>query len=140
MLASVMGMEYVKKRHIIIKKAKNVYGIRILNNEFEKQLEEIKEWQRNALNPGYYVGTGRVASPIKNLNKYPIFLILLGGLVFIPSFIGFIELVQDFFRSISSAVGMLYDVLMLAVGFLLLKAGIKGTFNKYINKKSRNTK
>ncbi|MDP4133202.1 MAG: hypothetical protein Q8882_04230 [Bacillota bacterium] len=37
-------------------------------NEFENQLNEIKEWQKNAYNPGFFIGTGRVPLPLKNLH------------------------------------------------------------------------
>lgn len=47
-------------------------------NEFEKEIEELKEWQDNQFNPGYYIGTGRVPKPISSLSKHPIILIVFG--------------------------------------------------------------
>ena len=35
----------------------------------DKQLEEINEWQKNAANPGYDLGSGKVPLPMRNLIK-----------------------------------------------------------------------
>lgn len=54
------------------------------NNEFEKELKELEEWQNNQFNPGYYVGNGRIPSPIKGLSKKPIILIVFGFVMLLP--------------------------------------------------------
>lgn len=53
-------------------------------NEFEKEIEDLKEWQDNQFNPGYYIGTGRVPKPISSLSKHPVILIVLGLICAIP--------------------------------------------------------
>jgi hypothetical protein len=53
-------------------------------NEFEKEIEELKEWQDNQFNPGYYIGTGRVPKPISSLSKHPVILIVFGLIFAIP--------------------------------------------------------
>ena len=47
-------------------------------NEFEKELAEMKEWQDNQFNPGHYIGTGRTPRHMSVLSKSPVFLIILG--------------------------------------------------------------
>lgn len=47
-------------------------------NEFEKDLSDLKEWQDNQYNPGFYIGTGRTPRSISMLGKYPVILIILG--------------------------------------------------------------
>ncbi|WP_432662995.1 hypothetical protein R9X47_20710 [Wukongibacter baidiensis] len=53
------------------------------NNEFEKEIDRIKEWQDNQYNPGYYMGTGHTQRPLSQLSKYPVLLIVIGILNFI---------------------------------------------------------
>ncbi|HOJ12710.1 MAG TPA: hypothetical protein PK733_19265 [Clostridiales bacterium] len=47
-------------------------------NELEKNIADLKEWQDNQYNPGYYVGTGRIPRPLKSLSRYPVILIIFG--------------------------------------------------------------
>ncbi|GAA0728627.1 hypothetical protein GCM10008905_27810 [Clostridium malenominatum] len=54
-------------------------------NAFEEQLKEIREYQKNAFNPGYYIGTGRVNLATKNLLRSPKILIILGCIILIPT-------------------------------------------------------
>lgn len=60
-------------------------------NELEKQLQEINEWQNNANNPGYFIGTGRVPAGVKNLYKAPYVMIIIGLALFLPIIIGLIN-------------------------------------------------
>lgn len=62
-------------------------------NPLEKQLEEINEWQKNATNPGYFVGSVKVPLPMKNLIKSPIVMLITGVIFIIPTII---NLVSDF--------------------------------------------
>jgi hypothetical protein len=76
-------------------------------NPLEKQLQEINEWQRNANNPGYYIGTGRVPTGFKNVMRSPILLLIVGILLLLISVYG---LISNFsIQTISSG----------AVGFVL---------------------
>ncbi len=59
-------------------------------NEFEDQLEEIKEWQDNMYNPGHYIGTGKIPYPLKSIFKYPIILIIIGIMGAVPPLLGII--------------------------------------------------
>lgn len=59
-------------------------------NPLEKQLQEINEWQRNATNPGYYIGTGRIPVAVKNVMRSPILLLMAGILLLLTSVYGLI--------------------------------------------------
>jgi hypothetical protein len=54
-------------------------------NPLEKQLEEINEWQKNATNPGYFIGSGKVPLPMRNLLKSPILMLIVGIIFIIPT-------------------------------------------------------
>lgn len=47
-------------------------------NKFEEQLNDINEWQNNATNPWYYVGSGKSPTPIRNMLKSPILIFIIG--------------------------------------------------------------
>lgn len=53
-------------------------------NEFEKQLKEINELQKNANNPGYFVGNVHTTTPMKRLLKSPVYMIIVGIMTIIP--------------------------------------------------------
>ncbi|MCY6355306.1 hypothetical protein [Clostridium sp. ZS2-4] len=52
-------------------------------NPLEKQLEEISEWQKNATNPGHFVGTGKVPIALKNFYRTPIVMLIVGAIFLI---------------------------------------------------------
>lgn len=56
-------------------------------NPFEEQMEEIRDWQDNAYNPGHYIGTGRVTPAVRGLSKYPVIMLIAGILFLIPTVI-----------------------------------------------------
>lgn len=85
-------------------------------NKFEKQLEDIKEWQKNQNNPGYYVGSGKVPLPLKNLFKSPIVMIIVGSLLFIPT-------IYSLFSS-SIIHTILNNTVMTVVGIAFISGGI----------------
>lgn len=60
-------------------------------NEFEKQLNDLKEWEENQYNPGYYIGTGKIPEPIKGVGKYPFIQIIIGLIILIPIIIAIID-------------------------------------------------
>ncbi|WP_315115093.1 hypothetical protein [uncultured Clostridium sp.] len=60
-------------------------------NLFEEQLDEIKEYQKNAFNPGHYVGTGRVNLATKNLFKSSKVLITTGIIFLVPAIYNIIK-------------------------------------------------
>lgn len=51
------------------------------NNEFDKQINEIKNYQDNMYNPGHWVGTGRVAPFQRNIVKRAPWLLMIIGAV-----------------------------------------------------------
>lgn len=51
------------------------------NNKFEKQLKDIKEWQDNYNNPGHYIGSGKVPTPLKNIFKSPTIILIVGIII-----------------------------------------------------------
>ncbi|ATW28228.1 hypothetical protein DCMF_28815 [Candidatus Formimonas warabiya] len=55
-------------------------------NEFERDIQDLREWQNNQYNPGHYIGTGRVPRPVKGLGKFSILLIALGIFIFFRYF------------------------------------------------------
>lgn len=54
-------------------------------NPFDSQIEDINEQQKNAFNPGYYVGSGKVPPSTRNLFKSPITLLAVGLILFLPT-------------------------------------------------------
>ena len=60
-------------------------------NEFEETLNEINEWQNNYSNPGYYVGSGKVPIPIKNIFKSPRLILIVGLIIGVPTFYSIIN-------------------------------------------------
>ncbi|WP_432663705.1 hypothetical protein R9X47_24360 [Wukongibacter baidiensis] len=55
------------------------------NNEFEKEMEQLNEWQNNQYNPGHYIGTGRTPTTVSGLARYPIFLLVIGLFFEVPT-------------------------------------------------------
>lgn len=53
-------------------------------NSFQKDMEDLNEWQENQYNPGQYIGTGKVPRHILKLTKYHRLMIIAGliGLLF----------------------------------------------------------
>ncbi|MDE4542002.1 hypothetical protein [Thermoanaerobacterium sp. R66] len=60
-------------------------------NEFEKELDKLKEWEENQYTPGYYIGTGRIPEPIKGVGKYPFIQIIIGLIILLPMIIAVID-------------------------------------------------
>jgi len=89
-------------------------------NEFEKNLSDLKEWQNNQYNPGYYTGTGRVPVLLRNMIKHPALLLIIGltlGLINGNSlFIQFSE--SDF------SAGLLFDLILLVISIFLIYRSI----------------
>ncbi|MEW9097366.1 MAG: hypothetical protein AB2417_20015 [Clostridiaceae bacterium] len=86
-------------------------------NSFEEQLDEIKEYQKNAFNPGYYVGSGRVNLATKNLFKSPKVLITMGIIFLIPAIY---NIIKDF-----NVVTLLNQAMQIIIGCILTFGGFK---------------
>ncbi|MCX7746798.1 MAG: hypothetical protein N2645_07895 [Clostridia bacterium] len=92
-----------------------------IKNELEKEIEDLREWQENQYNPGYYIGTGRVARPISSLSKYPWLLILFGILALVPLLFQLIYLKLDIE---SLAANIIPIILTAAIAGALIYGGI----------------
>lgn len=95
-------------------------------NELEKSISEMKEWQDNQYNPGYYIGTGRVARPISSLSKYPIIILVFGIVGVIISILTFI-----------SAEKLVPNILSIIIGFIISLCLIYGGLVRLREKKKK---
>lgn len=94
-------------------------------NPFEEQLREINQWQSNCTNPGYFIDKGSASTPIKNLSKTPVLMIVVGILFAIPTLI---FLIGDFTLSniINSSLMILISGSFIVGGILRLKRKSQG--------------
>jgi len=105
-------------------------GVEIINNKnnetklnpLEKQIEEINEWQKNANNPSYFIGSGKAPLPIKNLLKSPIVMLIIGFIFAIPTIF---SLVKDF-----SIETIFNNVMVIIISIILITGGIIRLLNK----------
>lgn len=90
------------------------------SNEFENNLSDLKEWQDNQYNPGYYVGTGKVATPTRNLGKHPVLLLIIG------LFAGLINGIPLFTRISKPdfSAELLLNIILLFISILLIYRSI----------------
>lgn len=95
-------------------------------NEFEKELAELREWQENQYNPGYYIGTGRVPKPLMGLSRYPKILIGFGVLCLFPDVLLIIS--KDF--GYDSIIGCVMSTLL---GGAVIYGGISRLISKRKN-------
>ena len=94
-------------------------------NPFEEQLREVNEWQNNSTNPVYFIDKGSAPTPIKNLSKTPILMIIVGILFAIPTLI---FIIGDFGWGsiINSSVMILISGSFIVGGILRLKRKGRG--------------
>ncbi|PHO06762.1 hypothetical protein BFT35_09250 [Thermoanaerobacterium thermosaccharolyticum] len=85
-------------------------------NEFEKELDNLKEWEENQYNPGYYIGTGRIPEPIKGVGKYPFIQIIIGLIILIPMIIAVIDE--------TDVLNIISFIIPAIIGFSLIYGGI----------------
>ena len=95
-------------------------------NEFEKEISDLKDWQENQYNPGYYIGTGRVPKPIARLSKFPRVLIAIGILWLIPGFL--IIFSQSF--NYNNIIGCIFSIIF---GGVIIYGGITRLISKRKN-------
>ncbi|MCG8540217.1 MAG: hypothetical protein MJA82_09790 [Clostridia bacterium] len=48
------------------------------NNNGDKDIKDLREWQSKQYSPGNFIGTGRVPRPLLGLAKFPIILVGIG--------------------------------------------------------------
>jgi len=70
---TLTGSNHEKEAKILNDKDNNVEL-----NLLEKQIKEIEEWQKNANNPGHFVGTGKIPIPLRNLLGSPRTMLIVG--------------------------------------------------------------
>lgn len=92
------------------------------NNKFEKQLKDIKEWKDNYNNPGHYIGSGKVPTPLKNIFKSPTIILIVGIIIAIVTLYSIINNLS--FQNICN--NILY--IIISVSFIL--GGIIRILNK----------
>ena len=92
------------------------------NDQLQEELDDLKEWEDNQYNPGYYIGTGRVPRPLRNLGKYPILLILFGVLNLIPFIVHILRKTKF--------INMWGSIIMLLISALLIYGGFRRMFIK----------
>lgn len=91
-------------------------------NEFEQQLKDINEWQENCNNPGHYIGSAKVPTPMKNLFKSPIVILILGVIIAIPTLY---SIINDL-----SFQNILNNILYIIISVSFIVGGIIRMFNK----------
>ncbi|WP_346928766.1 hypothetical protein [Clostridium sp.] len=91
-------------------------------NPLENQVEEINEWQKNANNPGYFIGSGKAPLPIKNLLKSPIIMLIIGSIFAILTIF---SLVKNF-----SIETIFNNVVIIIISIILITGGIIRLLNK----------
>lgn len=91
-------------------------------NPFEKQIDELNEWQENSSNPGHYVGTGKVPLPVKNMYKSPFAIIFLGIIMLLPTIL---NLINDF-----TLLTVYNNLLGSILGCVFIFAGVSRLLNK----------
>jgi len=85
-------------------------------NPLEKQIEEINEWQKNANNPGYFIGSCKAPLLMKNILKSPIIMLIIGFIFAIPIIF---SLVKNF-----SIETIFNNVMVIIISIILVTGGI----------------
>jgi hypothetical protein len=98
-------------------------------NEFEKQIQDIDEQQKNSANPGYYIGSGKIPHALGVIRKYPIILIILGSLGLVFSGLSLLNIYKGANKVGELVMPIIYNFIPFTVSFLLLRLGMK-EFNK----------
>lgn len=91
-------------------------------NPLENQVEEINEWQKNANNHGYFIGSGKAPLPMKNILKSPIIMLIIGVIFAIPIIF---SLVKSF-----SIETIFNNVVIITISIILITGGIIRLLNK----------
>lgn len=86
-------------------------------DEFNKYISELKEWQDNQYNPGYYMGSGRIRKPLSNLSKHPLIMMIIG-------IMGVIITTISFFTSQITIPNILPFLLCIFISGCLIYGGI----------------
>jgi hypothetical protein len=94
------------------------------DNEFQEQIEKIEVFQKNASNPGHYVGTGKVPPQISGLRKYPVALIIVGVIGFAFTGISLINVYKSSDKAQDIVLPLIYNFVPFVISFLLCRIGI----------------
>lgn len=98
-------------------------------NDFEEKIGELKEWQENQYNPGYYIGSGRIPKPVKEVKRKPLFLLIIAFFMLLPAIA---IIIFDF--SIENLFAALFPTL---ISLVLLYAAVREVIDNWKNKRSR---
>jgi len=96
---------------------------KIKNNNsvsFDKQVDEIKEWQENLYNPGDYIGTGKVPLPLRKLISSLKIMIVLGMIFLILPLIEIIMYLRVE-TVISHIVPLIVGIILIIGGLIRIK-------------------
>ncbi len=93
------------------------------NNPFESQIKEIEEWQKNANNPRYYTGTGKIPIPLKNMFKAPLTILIVGLIILLFSVL---NVIANF--SVDNVVGQSVPII---IGIGMTSGGIIRLIRRY---------
>lgn len=105
------------------------------NPEFSQSDEFIQqqEWQENQYNPGAFIGTGKIAKPLKDIHKGRLLPLLIGILFFAVSILQIITI--DLSNTINILINLPITLVILVIGIYGIKTGIKNFFSR--NRESR---
>lgn len=111
--------------------------VKVTNNEdnneelnlLEKQIKDIEEWQKNANNPGYFVGSGKVPIPLRNIFKSYKVMIIVGCLISLPSIF---SIIKNF-----SFENVISNIMPLIISCILIIGGLIRMLNRDIKIKER---
>ena len=98
-------------------------------NEFEKDMRDLADWQQNQYNPGRYIGTGRVARPLRKLKLSGGLSVFIGTLFLLPALIPFVmNGDRNVFDIVSEMTSLIVPVIL---GIAFIYGGIKKIKDSY---------
>ena len=106
-------------------------------NELEKEIEDLREWQDNQHNPGYFVGTGRIPRPIRksaDVWYVPFILGVLFSLFFVMQVVAILS--ASSFEGFSPSFLLFSLIFSLIVGVFGVKTGISQRKHKRQTKRN----
>jgi len=98
-------------------------------NSFEKQLEEIEEFQRHANDPGHWVG-GKMPIGQKNLYSTPVYIIPLGIVMLVSGVVSFIHEVGSENGVFQTVLFSAFWMAFIVISLLLIIRGFKIIVNR----------
>ncbi|OWZ82891.1 hypothetical protein [Natranaerobius trueperi] len=103
-------------------------------NNFEKQLEELEEWQENQYYPGHYIGTGRIIKFVKELNKYWLAPLIIGVICSSLVFVFINNILNLSLSSPEDTLELIRNIIFLSFFLVVGIYGIKSGIQRYLNR------